>query len=149
MSNHSNLVHIGITVTDIEKFTAFYIKYFGFTLMKTGRFSEEFIAAAPTLYKLEQGAYSDFGFLISPNGIVLELFQFNPLLPIESTPWNRPGYHHICLKVDSVLSTYNTMKEDGVYFFFEPKPLGHIPGAHWVFLKDIDGNMIELQETDL
>ena len=149
MSNNSSLIHIGITVTNIQEFVKFYEKYFGFSLKSTGTFSPDFIADAPTLYRLNKGAYSDFGFLESQNGIILELFQFNPILPIEETPWNRPGYHHICLKVESVIDKYKEMVSDGVEFFFEPKPLGHIPNAHWVFLKDIDGNMIELQEIDL
>ncbi|MCL1830967.1 MAG: VOC family protein [Oscillospiraceae bacterium] len=149
MSSDSKLVHIGITVTNINEFSAFYEKYFGFTLKRTGTFPPEFIADAPSLYRLEKGAYSDFGFLESPNGIVLELFQFNPILSVEDPLWNKPGYHHICLKVDSVLDTYKRMSDEGVEFYFEPKPLGHIPNAYWVFLKDPDGNMIELQETDL
>ena len=149
MGNKGNLIRIGITVRDIEEFAAFYVKYFGFTLTKTGQFGPDFIASSPTLYRLEMGAYADFGFLKSPNGIVLELFQFHPNLPVKDPIWNQPGYHHLCLKVDDVLESYKTMSEDGVEFFFEPKPLGHIPNAHWVFLKDPDGNMIELQETDL
>ena len=149
MDNSSSLIHIGITVTNIEKFADFYEKYFGFTLKRTGTFPPEFIADAPTLYRLEAGAYSDFGFLESPNGIVLELFQFSPILEAEESIWNKPGYHHICLKVSSVMDLYHRMSADNVEFFFEPKPLGHIPNAHWVFLKDPDGNMIELKETDL
>ena len=149
MSNNSSLIHIGITVTDIKEFSSFYEKYFGFVLKNTGTFSPDFIADAPTLYRLEKGAYSDFGFLESPNGIILELFQFNPILDTVEVFWNRPGYHHICVKVDSVLEKYKEMSSEGVEFFFEPKPLGHIPNAYWVFLKDPDGNMIELQEVDL
>ena len=149
MENKSVFVHIGITVTDIDKFIDFYGKYFGFELQRRGTFPPEFIAAAPDLYRLKAGSYSDFAFLSSPNGVVLELFQFNELLPAEEPIWNKPGYHHICLRVDNVPEAYNEMVADGVEFYFEPKQMGPNPGAHWIFFKDPDGNMIELQDTVL
>ena len=149
MDNNSALTHIGITVTDIDKFVDFYQKYFGFELKMRGTFPPEFIAGSPTLYRLEEGAYSDFAFLAAPNGFTLELFQFNRLLPAEEPIWNKPGYHHLCLRVENVPEKHKEMAADGVEFFFEPKPMGPAAGAHWVFLKDPDGNMIELQDTAL
>jgi len=149
MSRKAAIVHIGITVKNIDVFIGFYQTYFGFEVKHRGVFPPEFIADAPTLYRLENGTYSDFAFLESPNGIVLELFQFSNMLPEEEPVWNRPGYHHICLKVENVPELYKVMAEAGVVFFFEPKQMGPSPDAHWVFLKDPDGNMIELQDTDL
>ena len=145
MDNKSTLTHIGITVTDIDKFSEFYCGYFGFKQIHRGTFPPEFIAAAPTLYRLGSGAYSDFAFLESPNGIALELFQFNNLLPAKQPVWNLPGYHHICLKVASVPEIYDVMTAAGVEFFFEPRPMGN-SSSHWIFLKDPDGNMVELQD---
>ena len=147
MEKKTSLTHIGITVTDIDKFVDFYGKYFGFELRARGVFPPEFIAGAPTLYRLKEGSYSDFAFLAAPNGVVLELFKFNELLPSEELVWNRPGYHHLCVNVENVPDLYAAMSADGVEFFFEPKQMGPNPGAHWVFLKDPDGNMIELQDT--
>ena len=149
MNANTAVTHIGITVTDIDKFIGFYQKYFGFAVKRRGVFPPEFIAAAPTLYRLEAGSYSDFAFLEAPSGVVLELFQFNELLPTQELIWNRPCYHHICLKVDSVHETYKEMSADGVEFYFEPRQMGPNPGAHWVFLKDPDGNMIELQDAQM
>ena len=139
------LIHLGITVSDIDKFVDFYTKYFGFTLERRGVFPPEFIAAAPGLYRQKEGVYSDFAFLLSDNGIALELFQFSDLLPAEDPVWNRPGYHHVCLRVKSVPEIYEVMAADGVEFYFEPRPMGQRENAYWVFLKDPDGNMMELQ----
>ena len=146
MEAKSVFVHIGITVTDIDKFVDFYGKYFGFELKMRGVFPPEFIGGTPELYNLKEGSYSDFAFLESPNGVVLELFQFNEQLPAEKPIWNRPGYHHICLNVDNVPRVHKEMSADGVEFFFEPKQMGPNADAHWVFFKDPDGNMIELQD---
>ena len=149
MDAKSTFVHIGITVTDIDKFAEFYGAHFGFELKMRGTFPPEFIAAAPDLYRLKEGSYADFAFLAAPNGVVLELFRFNELLPAQTTVWNLPGYHHICLNVESVPDAYKAMSAAGVEFFFEPKQMGPNPGAHWVFLKDPDGNMIELQDVKI
>lgn len=148
MERNSPLVHIGITVTDIDTYIDFYTKYFGFELKRRGVFPSDFIAAVPQLYRQRQGAYSDFAFLFSPNGIALELFQFNEIMDAEQPVWNKPGYHHICLMVENLQKTYERMAAEGVEFYFEPKPMGENSGAHWVFLKDPDGNMIELQDSN-
>ena len=149
MQPTSTLVHIGLTVQCIDTFAAFYETYFGFTVKRRGVFPPEFIASAPTLYALEDGVYANFAFLASPNGIVLELFEFHPQLKAETPVWNRPGYHHLCLKVPSVPEAYERLSKAGVEFYFAPKPLGENPGAHWAFFKDPDGNMVELQDSDL
>jgi len=149
MSAQPVLAHIGVTVSDMDRFIEFYQTFFGFELKRRGVFPPEFIADTPRLYRLGKGAYSDFAFLVAPNGIALELFKFNELLPAAEPLWNCPGYHHICLKVASVPEYYERMSAAGVEFYFGPKPLGEKPDAHWVFLKDPDGNMIELQDTDL
>ena len=146
MSEKAPLIHVGITVTSIDRFVEFYEKYFGFELKRRGVFPKEFIGGTPELYKLKEGSYSDFAFLESPNGVALELFQFNELLPAEQALWNKPGYHHLCMRVANVPELHKKMAADGVEFYFEPKPMGD-SGAFWVFLKDPDGNMIELQDT--
>ena len=146
MNSNTALIHIGITVTDIDKIVDFYQTYFGFELKRRGTFPPEFIAAAPTLYKLKEGSFADFAFLEAPNGVVFELFQFNELLPAEEYVWTRPGFHHLCLRVESVPETYKILADAGVEFYFEPRQMGPREGAHWVFFKDPDGNMIELQD---
>lgn len=140
-------LHVGITVSDMKKTIQFYTKYFGFRLNMEGRFDKEFLRKRRMLYGLEDGAYSDFCILESPDGIALELFQFQPQLPSkgENGIWNRAGYTHICLKVDNIFEVYEKLKEDGIPFFFEPDFRGN-PDEHWVFLKDPDGNLIELQD---
>lgn len=147
MKKKSTFLHVGITVADIDKTVAFYQKYFGFELEFKSVFPPEFIGAVLQLYRQKEGTFSHFAFLRSPDGIVLELFQFSLMETAQQPVWNRPGYHHICLKVESVHQTYKEMSADGVEFYFEPKIKGDSEElAHWVFLKDPDGNMVELQD---
>ncbi len=147
MKENCSFLHVGLTVSDMDKVVAFYQKYFGFTVEHQGVFSPEFIGARPQLYRQKEGVYSDFMFLQSPNGIVLELFRFSEQEPAEPITWNRPGFHHICIKVESVPEMYEKMSADGVEFFFEPAFRGDPKNnLHWIFLKDPEGNMLELQD---
>lgn len=145
MSEKSSFLHVGLTVSDIDRTIEFYKKYFGFELEMKSIFPPDFIGAVPQLYRQKEGTYSHFAFLRSPDGVVLELFQFSTMEAAEQPVWNRPGYHHICLKVASVPETYKKMVADGVEFFFEPK-IKIEDGKHWVFFKDPDGNLVELQD---
>ena len=146
MKGKSEFLHVGVTVADLDRTIAFYQKYFGFEVEIKSTFPAEFIGSVPQLYHQKEGVYSDFAFIKSPDGIVLELFQFSDMLPAVDPVWNRPGYHHICLKVENVPEKYKEMAADGVEFYFEPGYRGDpANNEYWVFLKDPDGNMIELQ----
>ena len=142
----SSFIHVGLTVADIQKTIDFYQKYFGFKVDTQFRFPPGFFDAKPTLYKLYEGAYSDAAMITSPDGVTFELFQFDKQNPAGEAVWNTPGYHHICLKVEDVNAKYEEMTADGVEFFFKPAFKGPPEkNEFWVFLKDPDGNMIELQ----
>lgn len=142
----SSFVHVGITVADIDRSVEFYSKYFGFKVELSGQFPDSFFDAKPTLYRLKPGAGSKIALITSPDGFTIELFQFFDQTPFKAAQWNTPGYHHICLKVEDVNAKYREMKADGVEFYFEPDYKGDPENnEYWVFLKDPDGNMIELQ----
>ncbi len=142
----SSFIHAGLTVSDIERSVAFYQKYFGFVLEFSGTFPDGFFDAKPSLYRLKHGAGSKIAILKAENGAALELFEFFEQTPFETPSWNTPGYHHICIGVGDVNAKYREMAADGVEFFFEPDYKGDpANNEYWVFLKDPDGNMIELQ----
>jgi len=142
----SKFLHIGMTVKSIEKTAEFYSKYLGFEMQNSFTFPAEFFQKKKELYKLTDGTFAPAAFLKSPDGIVLELFEFNPQLPFENPVWNRPGYHHLCFKLENMPDRAKEMKADGVEFYFDPDFRGPPEGGeYWVFLKDPDGNMIELQ----
>ena len=136
-------MHIGITVSDLEKMSAFYEKYFGFKASPTRTFDEKFIADSPDLYRQAAGVYSDMRMLQSDFGVTLELFQFSNVEKSPLYEWNKTGYHHLAFKVESIPVIYEQMIADGIVFFFPPKKRGNSDN-HWIFFQDPDGNMIEL-----
>ena len=139
----TSIAHIGITVTDIEKICDFYIKYFGFTKDYALFFDEEFIRVSSSLYREPDGVTSEMQMLRSPDGVLLELFQFSNVEPSGPVVWHKTGYHHIAVRVDDLPALYERMKDDGIEFVV-PMKVRQSNGRHWIFLKDPDGNFVEL-----
>ena len=147
MSAKSQFAHVGMTVKSIDVTAGFYKRYFGFELKERGAFPSGFFDMKPSLYKTA-GLASDYAFIESPDGVLIELFEFRPQVEMKEAIWNMPGYHHICLYVKDLEKVYQEMKADGLdeNYFFEPEAMDPEGAHHWVFLKDPDGNMIELQD---
>lgn len=141
----AKFLHAGLTVKEIKRTIEFYQTYFGFELEMTGVFDRQFICEHNMLYQLENDTYADFCFLKSANGIVLEVFQFHPQKDTQKIEWSRPGFTHICLWVEDIFAVYERLNADGVPVFFKPD-VRQKPEEHWMFLKDPDGNLIELQD---
>jgi catechol 2,3-dioxygenase-like lactoylglutathione lyase family enzyme len=138
-------MHIGITVSDMDKMVGFYTKWFGFKKVGGLTFPPEFFSDSKSLYHLEDGVYSDMVLIESEDQrCVLELFQFSNVEIGGTIEWNKTGLHHLAFKVESIPELYERMRADGVEFFFAPKE--RVPGTpeHWIFFKDPDGNMLEL-----
>lgn len=147
MGSDITFLHVGLTVRDFDRTAAFYETYFGFTKTLDGRFGADFFQKHDCLYQLPEGTTARFGFLEAPNGFVLEIFQFTPQETSSAPLWNAPGYHHICMHTDDIFALCARLKADGVDFFFQPEPRGKADsGKYWVFFRDPDGNMIELQQ---
>jgi catechol 2,3-dioxygenase-like lactoylglutathione lyase family enzyme len=139
-----DFTHVGITVSDLNASVKFYEEVFGFECRNTTKFDEKFLGAAPSLYHLENTT-ADVAFLVSPNGIVLEMFQFSPSLPNGGPAlWNVPGYTHIALSVDDLPAFAKHLREKKVEFCMPV--LDRFDGGHWVFVRDPDGNMVEVAE---
>ncbi|MGL6107792.1 VOC family protein, partial [Romboutsia sp.] len=59
----------------------------------------------------------------------------------ETALWNKTGITHLTLDVKNVPKYYEELKPQGVEFLCEPQ---YTSGTCWVFLKDMDGNLVEL-----
>ena len=136
-------IHIGLTVLDIERIYGFYAKYFGFTKGYGKVFDEDYFIKYSTLFKLPAGARADMQTIESPDGFAIELFQFSKGEVSEPYAWQQTGYQHIALYVDDLPAKYESMKADGVEFFFPPVKRSD-SDVYWTYLKDPEGNLVEL-----
>ena len=76
---------------------------------------------------------------------MLELIAFGPANePVDSR--EHYGMHHIGIKTDNFDATYKDLKGKGAEFLGEP--FEPTPGIHLVFLRDLNGAVIELAQRD-
>lgn len=135
-----SISHVGLTVTNFEEAVKWYHQHFGLLLISEIKIEKDQIEALHDLYHIKDTS-ARVGFLRAPRGGVIEIFQFDKQMIAEQPTWNRPGFTHVTFDVKNIKKAYKRLKEDGVHFFSEPQKN---QGADWVFLKDPDGNLIEL-----
>jgi catechol 2,3-dioxygenase-like lactoylglutathione lyase family enzyme len=135
-----SLSHAGLTVCDFERSVAWYHERFGFFLVSEDRLGPEATEALFPLYGVE-GASVRMGFLRAPGGGVIEIFEFEPKRASAPTAWNATGFTHAALNVSGVASWIKRLERRGVDFVV---PVQHTGGVDWTFLRDPDGNLLEL-----
>jgi glyoxylase I family protein len=134
--------HVGLTVSDFNRAVRFYWEIFGCPLVGVADTSAERVRSffgvdAPT-------PSCKIGWIRVPGGGVLEIFAFEPKLPPVSIPWNRIGLTHFSLNVRDLPRWYEYLQQKGVECVSRPErsPRGH----SFFFVKDFDGNLIELMD---
>ena len=135
-----SLSHIGLTVSDFSKSVKWYNEIFGLHLIDHNNLPEQQVNHLKDLYGVENMSLK-LGFLRAPGGGVIEIFEFDEMKNSKKMLWNIPGPTHITFDVKNVQKWYKHLKAKDVFFFSEPQ---NTKGADWVFLKDPDGNLIEL-----
>ena len=128
--------HVGITVSDFNKAVRFYWEVFGCPLVGVADTPPDRVRA---FFKV-QGAQPSckIGWIRVPGGAVLEIFEFQPQLPPDATPWNKVGLTHISFNVRNLQRWYDYLVSQGVECVSKPErsPRGH----SFFFAKDFDGN---------
>jgi catechol 2,3-dioxygenase-like lactoylglutathione lyase family enzyme len=134
--------HSGITVSDFNRAVQFYWEVFGCPLVGVADSDPERIR---TFFGVEgENRSCKIGWIRVPGGAVLEIFAFNPQLPPEAIPWNKVGLTHISFNVRNLQRWYDYLQATGVQCISQPErsPRGH----SFFFIKDFDGNLIELMD---
>ncbi|NDI34980.1 VOC family protein [Chengkuizengella sediminis] len=135
-----SISHVGLTVSNFEQAVKWYSDFFGFKLISEQTLDKKQVDKLYPLYHLHDTTIR-LGFLRGPKSGIIEIFEFSNTLPTEHIIWNKIGATHITLDVKNVHKWYQHLKSRGIHFFSEPQTTA---GTDWVFLKDPDGNLIEL-----
>ncbi len=140
MKSHS-FSHVALTVADFNRSVRFYRDVFGATLV--GVTTEHPKDRLQDFFGVESDDPSlKIGWLRFPGGAVAEIFEFTPGLPAEEVVWNRQGITHYSLNVRGTEKWHDHCVKKGVEIVAPPlqSPKGHT----FFFVKDPDGNLIEL-----
>jgi catechol 2,3-dioxygenase-like lactoylglutathione lyase family enzyme len=135
-----SISHAGLTVSSFERAVAWYNENFGFLLVSEDYLGPEETRELFPLYGVKD-AKVRMGFLRGPGGSVIELFEFDPKTKASPAIWNAPGYTHVAMNVSGVAGWVERLKAKGVKFVIPPHKTGNVD---WVFLRDPDGNLVEL-----
>ena len=134
--------HSGLTVSDFNRAVRFYWEIFGCPLVGVADADPDRVR---TFFGVEGEERScKIGWIRVPGGAVLEIFEFRPQLPPNAVPWNRVGLTHISFDVTNLQKWHDDLSSKGVEIVSQPErsPRGH----SFFFVKDMDGNLIELMD---
>ncbi len=132
-----SLSQVGMTVSDLRRSVDFYWGNFGIpvveVIVKPSAVIRHVYGPADPTVKM---AVLRCGW-----GSFIELFEFTP--PKDGRGAKPPGHAltHLTLDVGNIDKTYERLTAAGVKFLGPPV---HEQGAHFVFLRDPDGHLVEL-----
>ena len=134
--------HCGITVSDFNKAVRFYWDVFRCPLVGVADTPSDRVrdffgvdADRPTC---------KIGWIRVPGGAVLEIFEFQPNQSPADILWNRVGLTHISFNVRNIQKWYDYLVRKGVECVGQPERSTR--GLTFFFVKDFDGNLIELMD---
>jgi glyoxylase I family protein len=144
----TELDHIAVTVSDLDRSIAFYKDTLGFIEVERHRLEGETISTMAG----KPGVIMQVVRLKPPEGagILLDLQQYvQPKGTVSNAQLGMANHSHFCFGVKDLHATYRQLKEKGVEFVSAPVTfdLGKdwdYGSVHVVFLKDPDGFILEL-----
>ncbi|GAB7017815.1 VOC family protein [Halostagnicola bangensis] len=134
--------HVGITVRDLETVRSFYSDVLGLSVVDTFDVSGKAFEDAVDV----SDAAGSFAHLESDDGDVrIELIEYEPeARASRAESINQPGATHVGFAVDDLEAFGETIPAD-VEALSEPKTTAS--GTTIMFLRDPEGNLVEILET--
>ena len=145
----TSIIHVGVTVKNLEKSTLFYRDILGFRQIpqaNTHVFSDEQVGKGVGV----PGAAIRSILFEVVEGQILELLEYvAPPSSVEKPlPQNTLGAMHISFKVDNIQEWFEKLSVKGINFFYNPMLIseGAMKGIWWAYFTDPDGIVLELME---
>jgi catechol 2,3-dioxygenase-like lactoylglutathione lyase family enzyme len=132
--------HFSFTAGDLEAVATFYAR-FGFTIAR------RFDSIGP---EVDEGADvedadMDIIWMEHPQTpLKLEFIRYVRHAAGRSAHNSEVGAAHLCMVVDDVVGAYEELSSEGITFLSPPHQDG--AGVWWVYLRDPDGNALELNQ---
>ncbi|MBK7629286.1 MAG: VOC family protein [Ignavibacteriales bacterium] len=151
MSLKIKYVHTNIVAKNWKRLADFYIKVFGCSIVPPIRKynGKDLDSAVNIKNVLLRGVHLRLpGY--KTNGPTLEIFSYSPVLKKQNRKVNTPGLTHLAFEVNNVNIAYKMVIENGGNKVGKTISLKRSDGKKvtWCYVKDPEGNMIELQKWD-
>lgn len=136
--------HISLSTVDIDRLLKFYRDLLGLEQLHDVALREG-DKAFETVVGMEDVAGRS-AWLRAGNGLIVEIFQFTRPIPrpVEMRPACDAGIRHICFDVTDITAEYERLRSKGITFISPPQTFAIKVRA--AYLRDPDGNIVELQE---
>ena len=144
----SDIHHLGMTVSDIQRSIAFYRDTLGMTLIGRREYVEADYVAKQTGYEGVRLSVASFRVCPdSPNSLEVVQYLNHTAEPVD-TSTNRPGGTHLCLLVDDLEAAYDHLQSQGVRFKSTPVEITAGPnrGGKVIYFFDPDNYVLEMFE---
>jgi len=131
---------VGVTCKDFDRSLNFYSGLLGLPILAVEEIPRDQIN---DLYGLEPDSVKvRLALLRTGNGAFVELFEFKPLGgDHQAVVWERPGITHFSFNVKNLTVVKKRLEAAGVTFVTQ---VHTSLGTDFVFLRDPDGNRVEL-----
>lgn len=145
------VLHVGISVTDLDKSLDFYQNILGLSfegkMIMEGIETDKLFARNNCKIKLAYLNGSDE--LLAPP---IELIQFvSHDIDVSSSDLHKTSISEVCFKVEDIEYTYSRLKEKGIEFISKPQYFDFTSQGFGkskaVYFKDPDGIILELLES--
>lgn len=135
-----SLAQVGVTCKDFDRSLNFYSGLLGLPILAVEEIPRDQIN---DLYGLEPDSVKvRLALLRTGNGAFVELFEFKPLGgDHQAVVWERPGITHFSFNVKNLPAVKKRLEDAGVTFVTQ---VHTSLGTDFVFLRDPDGNRVEL-----
>ena len=142
-------VHTNIVAKNWQKLADFYIEVFGCTIVPPIRYykGKDLESAVNIRDVTLNGVHLRLpGY--KKSGPTLEIYSYNPSQLKQNRKVNTPGITHLAFEVSDVNKVYNKVIEHGGKKVGEIITLLRSDGEKvtWCYVKDPEGNMLELQK---
>ena len=142
-------VHTNIVAKNWKKLADFYIRVFGCVVVPPIRnYKGKDLASAVKIKNVElSGVHLRLpGY--NKSGPTLEIYSYNPSQSKQKRKVNTPGITHIAFEVSDVNKAYKKVIKNGGKKIGKIITLKRADGKKvtWCYVKDPEGNMIELQK---
>jgi catechol 2,3-dioxygenase-like lactoylglutathione lyase family enzyme len=132
--------HVGVTVADLDRAVDFYRTVLGLSLLDRFTVDGEAFATGVGV----DGASAEFVHL-DADGVRIELVAYDPEgEAVHSDTVNRPGTAHLGFAVEDVDAVYESLPDE-VETVSAPRTTAS--GTRILFVRDPEGNLVELLET--
>jgi catechol 2,3-dioxygenase-like lactoylglutathione lyase family enzyme len=140
-----SLAQVGVTCSDFQRSLKFYGEILGLPCLAVIDVPEDQVR---DIYGIDPAKNKvTLALMRTGNGGFVELFRFEPLHgEHQKVVWERPGITHFSFNVKNLAAARKRLEAAGYKFV---TPVKTNMGTDFIFLRDPDGNLIELLDMKL